>query len=706
MSSDFETLSCNVESSEGRRGCSISSDFDTLDDLVAEQDAQLLRRLSIRSAAPRAGDRHAPSRDPSGIHSTRRASAMYGGRNYGVAGEVAPTTPAVRGSLYRQHGEAEYGRHPAAAQRGAAATGGLHADADVWCGDDGGGMHPCTKGPTGCGDPPAAVVASRNSETASRARAAAAHASGSRDGEPGWATQRQATCPPDSGTHTPVTSAAGIVASAAARGTHTSHNGHDCEDDGGVEQEQDGVLGNGHEVLHGRRAHDVRTSAVASRPPPSAAPPRRRAQDFDGFYNTGLLLEEDDDDEGVERGLSRCHDRAFESAAVLPSSAVSGTSPLNTHRPYGQRGIDAPPTPPCSEASTTASYPHAGGHTLDAASPTPANASTAHVPRSWSLASRRKAAGDQLCRLALALPNMTAVHWLSLVITLLVPVNLLCLDVMALGWIRRRVDVSYGGASAPPSPDRSTVPTPSRMGICSGAGASTRAAAASPSCANGSSFASRVDAATDLSTSGSGRSTRGTASAGDSGRAGTPRASSPSSHTVPTLCSVILWLLAPNGLLCRLFIYRLRRPGRQPPNGDKEAQDELVEGPSPSATASASPTTSVPTRRAAAASTDEYRHLKAEWQACCDAYERVRRLAPQLEVIEVFLRYACLWLMVHAALPCATAASEWTDAWLLKAPVPDEEDAAPAQSGSGWRAAIDATAPVSPRRAADALACD
>ncbi|KAG5508332.1 hypothetical protein JIQ42_08254 [Leishmania sp. Namibia] len=706
MSSDFETLSCNVESSEGRRGGSISSDFDTLDDLVAEQDARLLHRLSVQSSSPRAGDRRAPSYEPSSIHSSRRELAVYGYRNYGVTGEIAATTPAARGSLDSKRGKNEQHRRLAAAQSAAVTTGELHVDTDLCCGDGGGGSdcgkaHPLAKDPPTCGRPPTTKVASRRTETAAWAAGAAtttaAHASGPRDGEPGSAAQGQATCPPGSGTPTPVTS------SAIARRRHGPADSHDCEDDRGVEEERE----NRRDDQNVQQGHPVVASAAASRPPHfrSIAPSRRSACDLDGFYNTGLLLEDDDDDEASKSGLRRGDARAVDSAAAPPLSGASGTSLSNTHGAGGQHGNDAPSCPPRSQATTTVPDLYAGGHRIHSASLTSANALTVRVPRSLWIASQRKAAGDQLCRLAVALPTMTAVHWLSLVITLLVPVNLLCLDVMALGWIRRRVDVSYGGASALPPPGRSAAPTPSRVGICGGAGVSTAAAAASPSsCSNGSGFASSVGTATDLSTSvgGSGCSTCSSdaAGAGNSGRVGMPRPASSSGHTVPALCSVILWLLAPNGLLCRLFIYRYRRRGGRSVAEGKETQEKFVADPTPSVAAAAAPSAPSPQYRAAAANTDEYRHLRAEWQACRDAYECVRRLAPQLEVIELFVRYACLWVMVHAALPCATAASEWTEAWLLKAPAPEEEAAA-AQNGSDWRAAIDATAPAKPRRAAD-----
>ncbi|KAG5486964.1 hypothetical protein CUR178_08391 [Leishmania enriettii] len=700
MSSDFETLSCNVESSEGRWGGSISSDLDTLDDLVAEQDARLLHRLSVQSSSLRAGDRRAPSYDPSSIHSSQRELTVSGYRNYGVTGEVAATTPAARGSLDSKRGKNEQHRRPAAAQSAAVTTGELHIDTDLCCGDGGGGSdygmaHLLDKDPTTCGRPPATKLVSRRTETAlwaaGAATATADHASGPRDGESGSAAQGQATCPPDSGTPTPVTSAAAMPSSAIARRTDGSADSHDCEGDRGVEEER----ANRRDDQNVQRGHPV----VAS------APPRRSARDLDGFYNTGLLLEDDDDDEATESGL-RCGDaRAVDSAVAPPPSGASGTSLSNTRGAGGQHGNDAPLCPPRSQATTTVPDLHAGGHRIQSASLTSANALTVRVPRSLWIASQRKAAGEQLCRLAVALPTMTAVHWLSLVITLLVPVNLLCLDVMALGWIRRRVDVSYGGASALPPPGRSVAPTPSRVGIGGGAGVSTAAAAAAPSsCSNGSGFASSVGAATDLSTSvgGSGCCTcsSNAAGAGNSRRVGTPRHASSSGHTLPALCSVILWLLAPNGLLCRLFIYRYRRLGGRSVAEGKETQDKFVEDPSPSVAAAAAPSTPSPQYRAAAANTDEYRQLRAEWQACRDAYECVRRLAPQLEVIELFVRYACLWVMVHAALPCATAASAWTEAWLLKAPVPEEE-AAVAQNGSDWRAAVDATAPAPPRRAAE-----
>ncbi|CAC9439397.1 hypothetical protein LINJ_03_0540 [Leishmania infantum JPCM5] len=714
MSSDFETLSCNLESSEPRRrrcrsSSSIGSDFDTLDDLVADNDAQLLRRLAVRNSAPGACARRALSGDHASAHSGRRESALYGYRAYGVTGGVAATSPAARGG---------------------------------GCGK----MPLFTKGLTTCCSPPATVahtnVKSKDSlgnlddaftatvvtprapgggaswaTAAAAPTATAAHASAFRGREPASPVERQVTCPPDTSSLTSVASAATMTASSTTRRTHDSANDVDSsEDDEGAEEDRAG-LKDGHTVQRRRLAHDASVEAVASRTPQptSRAPPHHNARDFEGFYNTGLLLEDDDDDDddATESELSRRPARAVDSAAAPFPSAALNASLFYMHGPAGRRGSDAPISFRRSQAATATPGPHTEGHSKRPASPASVKASTVTAARPLSIASRREAAGEQLCRLAVTLPTMTTVHWLSLVITLLVPVNLLCLDVMALGWIRRRVDASYGGASALPSSGRTTAPTSLRVVICGAAGVSTGVAEAPSSCGNDSGFTFNVGATTFTSTSGGGGGRGGSGSSSSSGStagADNPRrvdaktSSFSSAHTVPALCSVILWLLAPNGLLCRLVIHRLRRPTGEAVADGHEPEGESVVDLSPSlAATAAAPSTSSPLHRAAASSTDEYRHLRAEWQVCCDVYERVRQLAPQLEVIELFIRYACLWVMLHAPLPCATVASEWTGAWLLNSPAPEEEKAM-APNGSHWRAANSVTASVLPRRAADVIA--
>ncbi|CBZ23189.1 hypothetical protein LMXM_03_0560 [Leishmania mexicana MHOM/GT/2001/U1103] len=674
----------------------IGSDFDTLDDLVAHNDAQLPRRLAARNSAPDAGARRALSGDHAGAHSGRRESALYGYRAYGVTGEFAATSPAA--------------------------------------GSGGGGKVPLfAKGPTTCRLPPTTVahkhlktmdslanLGSAFTPTVVTTRASgatatpgptttAAHDSAFRGREPALPIERRVTCPPDFGSLTSVTSTATMTASDTTCRTHDSANDDSSEGDGGAVEDRADLKG-GHTVQCRRLGHDASVAAVASRTPKPTprAPPHRNARDFDGFYNTGLLLEEDDeDDDAAESERSRRPARAVDGAAAPLPSAALNASLFYMYGPAGRRGSNASISFRRSQPATATPDPHTEGHSKGLASPMSVNASTVTAARSWSIASRREAAGEQLCRLAVALPTMTTVHWLSLVITLLVPVNLLCLDVMALGWIRRRVDASYGGASVLPSSDRSTAPTSLRVVICGAAGVSTGVAEAPSSCANDSGFTFKVGATTFTSTPGGGGSGRSsssnTAGAGNPRRIDAKTSSLSSTHTVPALCSVILWLLAPNGLLCRLVIHRLRRPTDEAVADDHEPVDESGVDLSPSLVgAAAAPSTPSPGHRAAAASTDEYHHLRTEWQVCCDVYERVRQLAPQLEVIELFIRYACLWVMLHAPLPCATVASEWTDAWLLKAPAP-EEGKAIAPNGSHWRAASNATASVSPRRAADVM---
>ncbi|CAG9567282.1 hypothetical protein LMJF_03_0560 [Leishmania major strain Friedlin] len=716
MSSDFETLSCNLESSEPRRrhcrrsSSSIGCDSDTLDDLIADDDAQLLRRLAVRNSAPGAGARRALSSDHASAHLGRRESALYGYRAYGVTGGVAATSPAARGGACGTMPLSTKGPITCCHQPATVAHTTVKSTDSL---DNLGGAFTATvvtpRAPGGGGVSWASATAAPTTT--------AAHASAFRDREAASLVERQVTCPPDTSSLTSVTSAATMTASATTGRTHDSTNDDDSSEDNEGAEEGRAHLKGGHTVQHRRLAHDASEAAAASRTPQptSRAPPHRSARDFDGFYNTGLLLEDDDDDDddAAESELSRRPARAVDSAAApFPSTALNA-SLLYMQGPAGQRGSDAPISFRRAQAAPATPGPHTKGHGKRPASPTSAKKSTVTAARPLFIASRREAASEELCRLAVALPTMTTVHWLSLVITLLVPVNLLCLDVMALGWIRRRVDASYGGTSALPSSGLTTSPTSLRVVICGAAGVSTGVAEAPSSCGNDSGFTFNMGAPTFTSTSGGGGGCgrSGSSSGGSTAGAGNPRrvdaktSSFSSAHTVPALCSVILWLLAPNGLLCRLVIHRLRRPTGEAVADDHEPEDESVVNLSPSlAATAAAPSTPSPLHRSAASSTDEYRHLRAEWQVCCDVYERVRQLAPHLEVIELFIRYACLWVMLHAPpLPCATVASEWTDAWLLKAPAPEEEKVM-AQNSSHWRASSSVTASVSPRRASDAIA--
>ncbi|TPP52955.1 putative integral membrane protein [Leishmania donovani] len=490
-------------------------------------------------------------------------------------------------------------------------TGGVAATSPAARGGGCGKMPLFTKGLTTCCSPPATVA-----HTNVKSKDSLGNLDDAFTATPASPVERQVTCPPDTSSLTSVASAATMTASSTTRRTHDSANDVDSsEDDEGAEEDR-ADLKDGHTVQRRRLAHDASVEAVASRTPQptSRAPPHHNARDFEGFYNTGFA------------------------AAPFPSAALNA-SLFYMHGSAGRRGSDAPISFRRSQAATATPGPHTEGHSKRPASPASVKASTVTAARPLSIASRREAAGEQLCRLAVTLPTMTTVHWLSLVITLLVPVNLLCLDVMALGWIRRRVDASYGGASALPSSGRTTAPTSLRVVICGAAGVSTGVAEAPSSCGNDSGF------------------------------------------------TVILWLLAPTGFSADLLYTG---------SGDPLAKQSLT---AMSRRASLWWTYHHP----AASSTDEYRHLRAEWQVCCDVYERVRQLAPQLEVIELFIRYACLWVMLHAPLPCATVASEWTGAWLLNSPAPEEEKAM-APNGSHWRAANSVTASVLPRRAADVIA--
>ncbi|GET85559.1 hypothetical protein LtaPh_0305100 [Leishmania tarentolae] len=678
MSSDFETLSCSPECSEPgeRRGISsgASSDFGALDDLVDRNDVQRLRRIAARHVDAVVDAHQAPSCEHANTHSGRHASVLHGYRTDSATGEVQATSPAARGGdCDKRH---PFTERPANCCRlpATVAHNRVKSRESVDNPEDAFAATVVTPRSTG-GMPPWAA-------TAAAVTSSAAHAWAFVGREQSSPIERRVTCPPDSGSLTSVTSTAIRTDSATTRRTPDSTNDDDsAEDDGRAEEERADVKCS-HTVQHQGLERDVSIDAVASHiPKPTSRTPRHRsAQDFDGFYNTGLLLDDDDDDDDDAAESEQGHGPAcaLDSAATSSPSAALPASLRRIRGPCEPCGNCAPIGFPRACVITAASHPHTDWHGERPAPPTATNATSVSAPRSLTTASRRKAAGDQLCRLAVVLPTMTTVHWLSLVITVLVPVNLLCLDVMALGWIRRRVDASYGGACALQLSSWSKAHTSLRVVICGASGVSTGVAESPLSCANDSQYTLNLGATTVTPTSGG-----STACSSNSERVDAESTSFSSAHTVPALCSVILWLLAPNGLLCRLVIHQFRRPTKEAVTDEQATEDVSVVDLSRSVSATA------------ATRTDDYHQLRAEWQVCCDVYAHVRQLAPKLEVLELVIRYACLWVMLHAPLSCAATASEWTHTWLLQAPVPEDETVV-AQNDS-------VTASVAPRLATDAI---
>ncbi|KAK7195217.1 hypothetical protein NESM_000446800 [Novymonas esmeraldas] len=706
MSSDFESLSCNLESSDEDRRGGIGSDFDTLDDLVAEQDARLLRRLSVRSSVPGTGGeghhRHRHHRGrratfsdtSSGESSSQRESAVYGHRDYGVVGH--PATPPTR---HRHHRDATT----------ATTADAKESDAPVRCVAGGDKVRLFTRDPDDCRDSrhPATVTcrrgrlsdaqeavdtAARTSQFAGGVEPRAHVAPPAPQVQQQQQQQQQATCPSDSESTTPAASAA---ASRAATATTRRTCDSDGDDDDDTEVEQQQQQRHQQQVMEEEAPPPPTPSHVPhAHPPPPPPPHHRSARDADGFYNTGLLMDDGDDDEEEEVAGHRSeYDAASHpyaplaprgdntAAAVQPRKVARGAAE-HDHVDAG-RGQQMGPDAAATDAAATAS------------------AAAAAAPE-LSLLSRRAAAVAELQRIAAALPALTAVHWLSLVITVLVPVNLICLDAMALGWVRRRVDGGYGGAattntSPPPSLGRANVLSALNGGAatCHGAGAgphrvvvaaappslsSTAPAAATRAAAAGSaSVASPSTCASGMA----GCSAAAAASLGSchgGARADTLRASASSGHSAPAICSVLLWLLVPNGLLCRLLLHRLRHRA----NELDEDGDEVT-------------------------GVDELRHLRSEWRLCCNAYRRMRQAAPQLELLELVVRYAYLWVVLHTVMACVATAAEWTEESLLKPSTAEEEEEVEeeeeaARLGSCWRAAITAAAFTNPRRATDAIA--
>ncbi|KAG5511917.1 hypothetical protein JKF63_07742 [Porcisia hertigi] len=682
MSSDFESLSCDLESIENRWHDSLS-DLDVLDEAAGRERTPPRRHLTARASVPRGGDRYGLPLDTSGRDTREHRWGVPGNRDGGVTNEVNATFQVTHGDLRSKRSETQPRRR----------------------GDGGYRVLPTEEESPMRGSrcPPATIargsVKSRMSLDNLQSALAATVVS-SRDAriekKAAPATLGQATCPPDSGTLTPVTSAATTSPCLSPRHTRGSPDGdgNACDDDYREAEEEAGRanLDDPEKVPHGRLACTESGVAISSKPL-SLPLPRRSARDSDGFYNTSLLQDDDDDDDDDENDahesdLCRRHAAVANSAAVPRLSAAFGASPPHQHG--NDALISCPRVPVTNEDKNS----HPSQFYECPALALSAGAPTVSTPRCLSIASRRNAAADELCRLAVMLPTMSITQWLSLVITLLVPVNLLCLDLMALGWIRRHVDTSYGDpSSALPSPGQFTSSTSSRVGNCCSAVISTRVQAASSlSCANDSKSISAVGATTVSSTPIGAERRCGIANAGNSGKDDASNSSSSSAHTVPAFCSVILWLLAPNGLLCRLVIHRLRRSHVKAAADGREPQSE--------------PVTDSPRHRAPVAEADEFHDLRTEWQELCDVYERVRQLAPQLEVIQLFIRYACLLIMVHAALPCATAVSEWADTWLLKGQGPEEEKASAHITGSG-RAETDpanaAAASSSSRRTVKAM---
>lgn len=411
-------------------------------------------------------------------------------------------------------------------------------------------------------------------------------------------------------------------------------------------------------------------------------------QDADGFYRTGLLEAssetENDEQEGgqqeggegtmVKRGqqqqqllLLPSQGRQQGEAAVKRGEGVeSQTINRNEVEEVMAVSQSAASAVDMSSRSNATVAGSAGVRLIppptSPSCPTCRPASPSTVAAAASLASLREklvAASAELHRVSALLPRMTAVHFLSLVITVLVPLNMVCLDVMAFAWIRRRVDARYRPATdgvargtqlSSSQNDRHlqrsvcVVASPTEMqgrylsmvSLSHGRRGcsdifSTAAAATSSS--------SRDDRNSSTTSSGS------NAAAADGVSSSTGRSDT---HAVPILCAVVLWLMVPNGLLVRLLL--LSRYGAQ------TASPAAVD-----TTTSAAAGESIGSPTMSLTPPCEVKRFAA---VTSSLYARLRSRASQLVVMELYVHHTFLWVMVHAVLPTAVRASVWLDSWM------------------------------------------
>jgi hypothetical protein len=429
---------------------------------------------------------------------------------------------------------------------------------------------------------------------------------------PSWLWQ--ATCPPDSGQITPTTSAGTLTASATTRRS-------DAGDDGAVgatelhrpspqlpqQQQQTSSsssssadtrgCGSSPEVEawtdeqptqhhHQQQQQQLPAAAQMQR----AVGATRAFHDVDGFYRTALLEESTDAEDDDDDAAGSSNDRAASSLTLtLRSKALS------------------PPSLPSSVCTSE---------------------SVATPPT--TLRVKLASAAEELHRVAAALPHVTVVSLLSLLIIVLVPINVLCLDVMALAWIRRRVDTRYhsvAGLVSNSNNHNDTICGASASAVDGGRLFGTSSVVQTgPHCSDKfvldplvSTVARCRSTASAIGSSVSVMSTGGGGAASLDG--GAPMGGGATTHAVPALCTFVLWLMIPNGLLLRALLLSHY--------GGVDAAD-----------------------------------LGGVACAAATLYARLRRQAPQLIMMELYVRYACLWAMVHAILPVAMRAGVWLDSWM------------------------------------------
>ncbi|KPA73638.1 hypothetical protein ABB37_09770 [Leptomonas pyrrhocoris] len=677
MSSDFESLSCDDQESHGgshhdadgtHHGDSHDS-FDALDDLVAEQDAQLLRRLVLHD------DPHHRYHHHNGDGDSDSSAAVYGHREYGVVGQSPPTTThtisyaSSRGAAFRSGdvspattGQQQLSNacRPTAEVDKSSSSGQEdplkdHENKSSCSNNDRSSCSAVPADRTGSAKehahrflapqpkaepelpPPRSDATSPNARVVLPDRVSP-HADGAAEGEEGvdrrderhhphgpappplrpptLAQAWRATCPPDSGDVTPTT---------ASVTTRKSATGNEEEEE--LESEA-----------------EFASQGVGVRAPPAVELPKATARvhdyhDAEGFYRTGLLEEptdsddNDDDHHHHHHHSSKTEEENEEHEGDVGEVSVEAAAARESRRPRAEPPLEAhegtrpPPTIAASPASTLS-----------------------------SLRAKLAIAAEELRRVAAALPHMSTVHFLSLVIAVLVPINVLCLDVMAFAWIRRRVDARY----RPPvelSHDRDDC----------GGGCCTSSPSSSPADVNGRHIlralfpserhsggaCSYLDTVSALNSSNAGArcsSSRNTHSGGSGPR---PSTAGSATHAVPALCSFVLWLMVPNGLVIRALRSQY---GLTKPNTASAAAAAAA-----AATPPVSQRVSVPARLRASREASDLACVTATLHAL---YTHLRRTAPQLALMELYVRYACLWMMVRVVLPTAVTAGVWLDGWM------------------------------------------
>lgn len=717
MSSDFESLSCDDEDTHlrhGNRAAHSSGSFDSLDDLVAEQDAQLLRCL------PMVQDSHNLRRGLIDDSEDDSPAAAYGHRAYGVTGHHrTPAQPASHSLLHHlglsraaSHQPQQQQQQPSSvdhfnkkSQSGRASKNNSAGGGGVDQGDPSRGkssVHLFTPQPKESPDLPPPLLSSRATSPETRTTHSAMPCTVSRppfsaplsaedegppfhndgvddlarqahtryrtaadvnDGDdaawqatgasatspllqqPQQRSQQESsqtwrvTCPPDSGQITPATSAATLTASATTRrsaaGYHDNDNENeeeerqhprsstDTRDRGSSAEAEELATLIDHEhpsapansAVAAAAAEVVDVSVPVATVGSGAAPPVRAGHDADGFYRTGLLEDStEDEDEDTTAGGTTTNSQRKAVAALAEGGNGDVVPPLRTRDAAAvlQQGtVHAAMQAPALSSLTT--------------QPPPSTTTAAEsLSASSTLRGKLAMATEELHRVAAAMPRMTNVHVLSLIITVLVPINVLCLDVMAFAWIRRQVDTRYRFS----------------VGLARSSGSSN-----TTTTCMGSSFLLRGKDLLPLSTFDSGKQGsllrcldgeesnsmqqhlsdshhHSNCSSSSSSKTPINISSNSNTHAIPTLCSIFLWLMFPNGLLARLLL--LQRTSWKAGSA-----------------AGASLTQTAPSADGLPEQTE------VVWAS--HLYERLRQSAPQLAVLELYVHYAYLWAMVHAA---------------------------------------------------------